>query len=166
VAVTAVRGYIHANHGEYIDIAAPGVNIWTALPNALEGYQSGTSFAAPHVTAILATVRGRVREKSKEGYLKILSVRDLGPPGRDAIYSRSLVLAPANCPHNQRPGEWITSVVESSSTASPGLEMLLASALRPVALDQSEFVCGLEDIAIHIHTNCAIDRILMAVASG
>jgi len=123
VAVTAVdknlRGYIHANHGEYIDIAAPGVNIWTALPNALEGYQSGTSFAAPHVTAILATVQGRVRDKSKEGYLKVLSIRDLGPPGRDAIYGRGLVLAPPACPHNQRPGRWITSVVESSSTASP-----------------------------------------------
>jgi len=123
VAVTAVdknlRGYIHANHGEYIDIAAPGVGIWTALPNALEGYQSGTSFAAPHVTAILATVQDRVREKSKEGYLKVLSIRDLGPPGRDAIYGRGLVLAPSNCPHNQRPGGWITSVMDSSSTASP-----------------------------------------------
>jgi hypothetical protein len=122
VAVTAVdkdlRGYIYANHGEYIDIAAPGVNIWTALPNALEGYQSGTSFAAPHVTAILAAVQGRVRDKSKEGYLKVLSIRDLGPPGRDSIYGRGLALAPATCPHNLRPGGWITSVVESSSTVS------------------------------------------------
>jgi len=123
VAVTAVdkdlRGYIHANHGEYIDIAAPGVGIWTALPNALEGYQSGTSFAAPHVTAILAAVQGQVRDKSKEGYLQVLSIRDLGPPGRDNIYGRGLALAPAVCSHNEKPGGWITSVVESSSTASP-----------------------------------------------
>jgi hypothetical protein len=125
VAVTAVdknlRGYIHANHGEYIDIAAPGVGIWTALPNALEGYQSGTSFAAPHVTAILAAVQGRVRDKSKEGYLRVVSTRDLGPPGRDNIYGRGLALAPAACSHDENPGGWTTSVVEPSPKASPGI---------------------------------------------
>jgi len=125
VAVTAVdknlRGYIHANHGEYIDIAAPGVDIWTALPNALEGYQSGTSFAAPHVTAILAAVQGRVRDKTKEGYLRVVSTRDLGPPGRDNIYGRGLALAPAACSHDENPGGWITSVVEPSPTTSPSI---------------------------------------------
>jgi hypothetical protein len=121
VAVTAVdknlRGYIHANHGEYIDIAAPGVAIWTAMPHALEGYQSGTSFAAPHVTAILAALQGRVRDRSKEGYLRVLSIRDLGPPGRDNIYGRGLAMAPAGCFQDMNPGGWITSVVESSPTA-------------------------------------------------
>ena len=121
MAVTAVRGYIHANHGEYIDIAAPGVNIWTALANALEGYQSGTSFAAPHVTAILAAVQGRVRDKSKEGYLRAVSTRDLGPPGRDNIYGRGLALAPAACSHDENPGGWITSVVAPSPKASPSI---------------------------------------------
>ena len=98
IAVTAVdknlRGYIHANHGDYIDVAAPGVGIWTALPGVLEGYQSGTSFAAPHVTAILAAVHDRVEDKSKEGFLKALAIRDLGQAGRDRIYGQGLVLAP------------------------------------------------------------------------
>jgi hypothetical protein len=123
VAVTAVdrnlHGYMHANHGAYIDIAAPGVAIWTALPNALEGYQSGTSFAAPHVTAILAAVRNRVRDRSKEGYLRVLSIRDLGPPGRDNIYGRGLAVAPAACSHDGNPGGWITSVSETLPQASP-----------------------------------------------
>jgi len=115
VAVTAVdrdlRGYIHANHGDYIDIAAPGVGIWTALPNALEGYLSGTSLATPHATAILAAVAERVQDKTKSGYLRALVIRDLGPQGQDRIYGRGLALAPAGCmPHNA-PGDWITSVV-------------------------------------------------------
>ena len=122
VAVTAVdknlRGYIHANHGEYIDIAAPGVAIWTAMPNALEGYQSGTSFAAPHVTAIIAALQGRVRDRSKAGYLRVLSIRDLGPPGRDNIYGRGLAMAPAGCSQDKNPGGWITSVVEFSPTVT------------------------------------------------
>jgi hypothetical protein len=125
VAVTAVdrdlRAYIHANHGDYIDIAAPGVAIWTALPNALEGYQSGTSFAVPHATAILAAIQARVQDRSKEGYLKSLVIRDLGPAGRDPIYGRGLALAPAGCSLEgaPAPGGWITSVVGNPSLTSP-----------------------------------------------
>lgn len=115
VAVTAIdrdlRGYIHANHGDYIDIAAPGVGIWTALPGALEGYQSGTSFAAPHATAILAAIQDRVEDRSKEGYLRALVIRDLGPAGRDQIYGRGLALAPAACQPATAVGDWNTSVV-------------------------------------------------------
>ena len=60
IAVTAVdrnqQLYDHANRGDYIDVAAPGVRIWTALPNNKEGALSGTSFAAPFVTAIVAAI--------------------------------------------------------------------------------------------------------------
>ena len=60
IAVTAVDRnqltYKHANQGDYIDVAAPGVRVWTALPNNKEGAQSGTSFAAPFVTAIVAAI--------------------------------------------------------------------------------------------------------------
>ena len=58
IAVTAVDrkggNYDHANRGTYIDVAAPGVQIWTALPDGEEGLLSGTSFAAPFVTAVAA----------------------------------------------------------------------------------------------------------------
>ena len=58
IAVTAVDrnrlGYAEANHGTYIDVAAPGVRVWTALPGERQGFLSGTSFAAPFVTAIAA----------------------------------------------------------------------------------------------------------------
>ena len=123
IAVTAVdknlRGYIHANHGDYIDVAAPGVEIWTALPGVLEGYQSGTSFAAPHVTAILAAVHGRVQDKSKEGFLKALAIRDLGQAGRDRVYGRGLVLAPIACSPGDEPSGWITDVVRAPALLSP-----------------------------------------------
>jgi hypothetical protein len=123
VAVTAVdrnlRSYIHANHGDYIDIAAPGVGIWTAVPGALEGYQSGTSFAAPHVTAILAALQDQVQHKSKAGYLKTLVIRDLGPAGRDPIYGLGLALAPPACSFKKDPNGWVTSVVGSSLPATP-----------------------------------------------
>jgi Subtilase family len=122
VAVTAVdknlRAYMHANHGDYIDVAAPGVDIWTALPNALEGYQSGTSFAAPHVTAILAAVQGRAQNMSKADYLGAIAIRDLGPAGPDRVYGRGLALAPKGCSFENGPGGWVTKVVDAPLPAA------------------------------------------------
>jgi subtilisin family serine protease len=58
IAVTAVDrkggNYDHASRGSYIDVAAPGVQIRAALPEGKEGALSGTSFAAPFITALAA----------------------------------------------------------------------------------------------------------------
>lgn len=101
IAVTAVnknlRGYRYANRGDYIDVAAPGVGIWTALPGARQGFHSGTSFATPYITAILATVMARSSSTIPSDLLRRLDVQDLGDPGPDPIYGKGLVLAPQAC---------------------------------------------------------------------
>lgn len=101
IAVTAVtkelRNYPYANRGAQIDVAAPGVDIWTAVPNGREGYHSGTSFAAPYVTAVLATIIKDLPRAQKDQLLEQLSIVDLGPPGRDPIYGRGLLTAPQSC---------------------------------------------------------------------
>ncbi len=101
VAVTAIdrdmRVYRYANRGKYIDVAAPGVRIWTAMPDLEEGYQSGTSFAVPYVTAILAAVYEKSPVKTKEALLGELAALDLGTPGRDPVYGRGVLLAPDAC---------------------------------------------------------------------
>ena len=94
IAVTAVtkdlRNYPYANRGEHIDVAAPGVDIWTAWPEAREGYRSGTSFASPFVTGVLAIYPPDVLRGSKNNLLEHVNITDLGPPGRDPIYGRGL----------------------------------------------------------------------------
>ncbi len=101
IAVTAVdrklNGYRYANQGDYIDLAAPGVSVWTALPGGKTGYHSGTSFAVPYVTSVVAAAYDRLAEKAKPAILDQLTILDLGEPGPDQIFGRGLVMAPQDC---------------------------------------------------------------------
>jgi Subtilase family len=129
IAVTAVDrnlvGYRHATRGPHIDVAAPGVDIWTAMPDKREGPQTGTSFAVPYVTAAAAAVypkeellyKGRPLDP-KKAVLSRLTTRDLGPSGRDAIYGQGLLQAPAKCADKSDTG----AAVEVSSAWSPTLQ--------------------------------------------
>ena len=117
IAVTAVtkdlRNYRYANRGDHIDVSAPGVDIWTAAPGGRAGYHSGTSFAAPHVTAVLAVEPPEGLKQGKADLLDNLAVMDLGQEGRDPIYGRGLLLAPTECtPPEETPETTVASAAE------------------------------------------------------
>jgi hypothetical protein len=61
IAVTAVdhngQIYPHANWGDYITVAAPGVHIWSAAADGHGRFVDGTSFATPFVSAAVALMR-------------------------------------------------------------------------------------------------------------
>ena len=101
VAVTAVdarmKSYVKANHGDYIDVAAPGVKIWTATANGKSGYQSGTSFAVPFVTAALAASSAFGAPDAAEHWLATAGIDDIGELGIDSVFGRGLLKAPAGC---------------------------------------------------------------------
>ncbi len=102
VAVTAVgkklNSYLHANRGGYVDVAAPGVQVLTALPEGRQGFRTGTSFAAPFITGLLAAMPAvRKGTTDKEDMLSRISFQDLGEPGRDTIYGEGLPKAPERC---------------------------------------------------------------------
>lgn len=96
LAVTAVdaAGQVYANavRGTHIGYAAPGVDVLIE-DGGLSTYVSGTSVAAPFVTARLAADPGIRRTKSAADARAILdlSVRDLGQAGRDPVYGAGLV---------------------------------------------------------------------------
>lgn len=102
IAVTAINSNLQlfpfATRGSYIDLAAPGVHIWTAIPGAREGYRSGTSFAAPFATAVLAILPGEMLRMPK-GVLveKISAPAPVGGERPWAAYSRGLLQAPRTC---------------------------------------------------------------------
>lgn len=101
IAVTAVnkdlRNYRYANRGGHIDVAAPGADIWTAIPGSRAGYHSGTSFAAPHVTGLIAIMPRSSLTDKKNDLLDSMPVVDLGITGRDPVFGRGLLVAPPAC---------------------------------------------------------------------
>lgn len=107
IAVTAVsadgRVYPYANRGPYIDFAAPGVRLWTAVPNGGQ-FQSGTSFAAPYVTSMAALTLAGGADRTVEDVRSRLreNVLDLGAPGRDDVFGWGLVRMQPVCPGTAR----------------------------------------------------------------
>jgi hypothetical protein len=87
IAVTAVDAamvpYGRANRGPEIEFSAPGVDLWVARRGS-GGYASGTSYAAPIVTALAAQL-GAGAALAAPDLRRVLrsSVRDLGAGGRD-----------------------------------------------------------------------------------
>jgi thermitase len=81
-----------SNYGNWVDVAAPGVKVLSTIPRGYASW-SGTSMAAPHVSALagLLASQGRGRE-SIETRITDTAV-DLGPRGRDPYYGAGRISA-------------------------------------------------------------------------
>jgi thermitase len=64
VAATSQDGSLAplSNRGDWVDVAAPGFNIYSTLPNNSYGYKSGTSFAVAHISGLAALLFDVVRD--------------------------------------------------------------------------------------------------------
>ena len=97
IGVTAVdsrsQPYAEANRGDYIDFAAPGVRVWTPGPTSPGSYHTGTSFAAPFVTAAVAARLANDATADADGIADSLAMTaiDLGQPGKDPVFGRGLI---------------------------------------------------------------------------
>ncbi|MEL7462648.1 MAG: S8 family serine peptidase [Pseudomonadota bacterium] len=92
------RPYRQNSSGDHIDIIAPGVDVWGADIRTNEGaLWSGTSFAAPYVTAEIAAAVDRGLVSTVEEALAHLAANavDLGPRGPDDIFGAGLLQATA-----------------------------------------------------------------------
>ncbi|WP_434055897.1 MAG: S8 family serine peptidase [Roseibium sp.] len=103
LAVTAVdrnkRVYRRANRGDYVDLAAPGVNIWTAASIKGAKWRSGTSFAVPFVSAAAAIARAEHPQRTPGEIYDLLrsNALDLGDAGHDPVYGHGLLQADGLC---------------------------------------------------------------------
>jgi subtilisin family serine protease/PKD repeat protein len=76
-----------SNWGEWIELAAPGVGIYSTVPWGYESW-SGTSMATPHVSGVAALVWSRFPNKTRDWVRLWLryTADDLGDPGFDIYY--------------------------------------------------------------------------------
>ena len=99
IAVTAVdegdRRYRHANRGNYIAVAAPGVDILAPVERGRYSYLSGTSFAAAYVSGIAALLLSNNPNLDPKAVADLIAAGadDLGTIGRDDDFGAGRVNA-------------------------------------------------------------------------
>ena len=88
--------------GEEVEVVAPGYQVLSTYPyewdfedGVRDGYtrMSGTSMAAPHVTAVFALYRERFPNMTNEQIRQYVqgTAKDIGAPGRDPLYGYGLI---------------------------------------------------------------------------
>lgn len=58
-----------SNYGDWVDVAAPGSNIYSTQPQNQYGYKSGTSSSAAHVSGVAALVFGVAEDTNGSGVI-------------------------------------------------------------------------------------------------
>lgn len=91
IGVSAVdsngKPYLYSGRGSHVDIAALGFEV---SPIAKGGELVGTSYAAPHVTAMIAGEQKRHTGRSIDSLLTEFA-EDAGAPGRDPVYGLGIL---------------------------------------------------------------------------
>ncbi|MET0443235.1 MAG: S8 family serine peptidase [Pseudorhodoplanes sp.] len=96
IAVTAIdaqdRLYQGSNRGNHVAVAAPGVDVVLPTPGTSYQMATGTSFAAAHISGIVALILEREPSLTPDSVRRVLltTARDLGPAGRDKDFGAGL----------------------------------------------------------------------------
>jgi hypothetical protein len=97
IAVTATDAddklFALANRGDYVAVAAPGVDILVAAPEGVYLMSSGTSFASAYVSGIAALLVEKKPDLSPDAARRVLmsTARHLGPKERDDQFGAGLI---------------------------------------------------------------------------
>jgi subtilisin family serine protease len=82
-----------STQASYVDVAAPGDTVPSTVAGGGYAYMTGTSMAAPHVTALAALLRS-VRPAETAAVIRsriLTTATDLGAPGPDEDFGRGLI---------------------------------------------------------------------------
>ncbi|TCL45811.1 subtilase family protein [Thermolongibacillus altinsuensis] len=82
-----------SNYGDYLDVVAPGTEIPSTFVHNRYAALSGTSMAAPHVTALAGLIRSLNPNLTNTEVIDIInkSTIDLGVPGKDVLFGNGLI---------------------------------------------------------------------------
>jgi thermitase len=106
-----------SNYGDYIDVAAPGVNIASTYPHNQYASLSGTSMASPHVTALAALIRSVNPRLTNREVMQIMrdTATDAGPVGKDKYFGYGIIDVVAAL----KSAAGIKAVAETTDSATP-----------------------------------------------
>jgi len=99
IAVTATDSSDHyasfTNFGDWVELAAPGVNIYSTTWDNSYGYMSGTSMACPHAAGVAALIWSHFPNMTRDNVRARLryTADDLGDMGFDVYYGYGRVNA-------------------------------------------------------------------------
>lgn len=85
-----------SNHGDYIDVVAPGVNVYSTRRYDAYGYDSGTSFSAPVVSGLAGLLVAKNPDLTNEDVREVLQITaqdDALNPGWDPYLGYGIVSA-------------------------------------------------------------------------
>jgi subtilisin family serine protease len=97
IAVTATDSndvlFAGANRGDYVAVAAPGVDILAPAPDGVYQLTTGTSVASAEISGVVALLIERNPALTPADVRRILmsTAKDLGPKGKDRDYGAGLV---------------------------------------------------------------------------
>ena len=103
IAVTAIDAdrniFGGAVQGMHVEYAAPGVDVLIRTGQSSGSYVTGTSFAAPFVTAMIAADASRSFDADAQSVRSYLdrNTHDLGAAGPDPVFGRGMVRTPNTC---------------------------------------------------------------------
>lgn len=133
-----------SNFGYFVDVAAPGVSIWTTTKGGGYGAASGTSFASPVTAGVVALMMTANASLSPATFEQVLesTAKDLGSAGWDTYYGYGRVEAAAAVQSalqtqnldSQAPSVSITSPAASSTVS--GIAAINVSASDNIGVTQ------------------------------
>lgn len=116
VAATTADDYLasFSTRGDFVDVAAPGLRVYSTFRGGGYVFMSGTSMASPHVAGLAALILSRNPGLPPAQVRQLIeaTVTDLGPTGRDIYFGHGRINAylaltkttPAADPPAPRPG--------------------------------------------------------------
>jgi thermitase len=82
-----------SNYGKTVDVAAPGVGIWSTVPGGGYETKAGTSMASPHVAALAGLLASQDRSPREIRRRIQDTATDLGASGKDKYFGWGLINA-------------------------------------------------------------------------
>ena len=136
-----------SSRGNYVSIAAPGLNIWSTVRGGGYGAWWGTSVASPVTAGVVALMMSAKPGLSSSQIESLLfsSADDLGAPGRDSMYGYGRVNAAAAVQAA------MSVVVPPPDTQAPTVSITSPSA--------SVSVSGVANVAVAANDNVGVSKV-------